>query len=92
MGKDAISQSKAKESSTSESVNSSPIILIIAVISIIAVGLFLFKDKIFKKKSNDKPKEFQKVEEPDDSQDEGSEILQEPEAREINEKFEKLDD
>jgi len=54
MGKDAISETKSKDADKNKtsSNSSSPLILIIGVISIIAIGLFLFKDKIFKKKSD----------------------------------------
>jgi len=86
MGKDAISNAK-KEKSPSSNAGGSPIIFILAIFAIIVIGLYLFKDKIFKK-SNAKT-ELPKSENIDNSKDEPvkPETLTEPQATEINDKF-----
>ncbi len=89
MGNDAISNTKKPDSRPSKtSVNASPIIIIIAIISVVGLVLFLFKDKIFKKKIQNLDELKQKedpVSEPTET-----ETLEEPEAEKINEKFSDL--
>ena len=53
MGKDAISSTKKEISPASSSgdVTASPLIFIIAVFAVILIGLYFFKDRIFKNKS-----------------------------------------
>jgi len=99
MGKDAISQPpKTKESGSSKNgyVGASPIVFIISILAIISIVLFLFKDRIFKKKSEnqnlsdlaDKPKEEQ------DTQEEKTVIeeLSPQESVEITQRFDATKD
>jgi len=87
MGKPPVQQPKEKPTSNDGSMGGSPIILILAVLSIIAVGLFLFKDKIFKKKNapnlkdikQDKPEPIPEPTEP--------KVLKDDEAQEVQDKF-----
>lgn len=91
MGKDAISDRKKNDlppKSNSSSTDASPIIFIIAILSLVVLGLFFFKDRIFKKKPQnlDDTKKDEPITEPEIE----PETLQEPELSEINEKFEVL--
>ena len=76
---DAISNTRKEITRTSD-VGASPIIFIIAIFAIIGIGIYFFKDKIFKNKS--KPQVEDKGESP--------ETLQEPQASKINDKFAEL--
>jgi len=85
MGKDAISSAK-KEASPSSNASGSPIIFILAIFAVIVIGLYFFKDKIFKKKV-----ELPKVDTKTYTKDESKpETIQEPQATEINDKFAEL--
>ena len=84
MDKDAITSTKSKIPTSDGTSNGSSIFFILAIISLIAIGLYFFKDKIFKKstKLNDTQK--------DDTQKDvpvKPETLEEPELTEINDKF-----
>jgi len=87
MGKDAISNAK-KEKSPSSNAGGSPIIFILAIFAIIVIGLYLFKDKLFKK-SNAKT-ELPKSETNSKDEPVKPETLTEPQATEINDKFAEL--
>jgi len=90
MGKPPVSQPKEKPPSSNDGSNGgSPVILILAVLSIIAVGLFLFKDKIFKKKDIKNLSDI-KQEEPPKEEPTEPETLEGSEAQEANDKFAKL--
>jgi len=86
MDKDALSKTKSKESITSKSVSASPLIFILVIFSIIVIGLFFFKDKIFKKKSTNLS-DMKQNSEPEKTE---IEAVTEPEATEINDKFAEL--
>lgn len=93
MGKDAISQSNTKEKTPSGSGNSSSLILILAFISIVAIALIFFKDKIIKKKTDTKQEFPDKPEEPKSQikTESEPEKLEGDEAKEVNDKFAKLE-
>ena len=89
MGSPPVQERKEKPPSSSNSSNGSPLILIIAGIAIIAVVIYLFKDKIFKKKTQNladlKKEEPIKEELPTEP-----ETLKDDVAQDINDKFAKL--
>ena len=93
MGKDAISDSKSKEQPPSKDSpgNTSPIILILVVMSLIVLGLFFFKDKIFRKKTKnlDELVKEKKEEKPEPKTETKPETLPKEEAEKINDKFAK---
>lgn len=86
MGNDAISNTKKTETShDSNSVSASPIIIILALLSIVGIVLFLFRDKIFKKKTQtleDAKQEPEQEPEPTEP-----EPLKGDDAEQINDKF-----
>ncbi len=93
MGKDAISSSKSKEQSPPKdsSGTASPLILIIAVFAVILIGLYFFKDKIFKKKTKnltDLVKE-KNNEKPEPKTETKQETLPKEESEKIENKFAK---
>jgi len=89
MGKDALSHKTTKEahSSNGKHVEASPIIFILAIFAVIVIGLYLVKDKIFKKST-----ELPKSENIDNSKDKPTkpETITESQATEINDKFAEL--
>jgi hypothetical protein len=88
MGKDAISNKKKDDlpPKSNSNVDASPIIFIIAILSLVVIGLFLFKDRIFKKKNQNLSDT--KQEEPTKEPDAEPETITGQEAIDINEKFE----
>lgn len=56
MGKDAITNTKSKIPTSDGICNGSPIILILAIFAVIVVGLYFFRDKLFKKTPIELPK------------------------------------
>ena len=93
MGKEPVQQKPKKDppSKTGSGGNGSALVVIIAIISVIGIGLYLFKDKIFKKNLNNlsdmKPKEGSPKEETTTE----PEVLEGKEKEEISDKFAKLD-
>lgn len=85
--KDAISQTKKKDSPTKSdsNVSASPIIILLALASIVGVVIILFKDKIFKKPQDLKDLNEKSVKE--DPVETTQEKVEEPEATEIQDKF-----
>jgi len=92
MGNDAISNTKKTDlfiANSNSSVSASPLIIIIGFIAILGTVLFLFKDKIFKKKNqnldelNEKAK--QEIQEP--QPEEKQETLSKEESEKIEDKF-----
>lgn len=97
MGKDAISGNKSKEQSPSKdssSVTASPLIFILAIFAVIVIGLFFFKDKIFRKKTKNldelvKEKNEEKKEESKSEPKVEPEVIPKDEAEKISDKFAK---
>lgn len=86
--RDAVSNNSTKKETPSGSVNGSPIIIILALLSIVGIVLFLFKDKIFKKSNNlSDLAEKQKQDEPEPEPEPKQETLTEDEAEKISDKF-----
>ena len=95
MGKDAISDNKSKEQNPSKDSSSgytSPLIFILAIFAVIVIGLFFFKDKIFRKKTknlDELVKEQKSNEEPEPKTETKQETLPKEEAEKIDNKFAK---
>lgn len=92
MGKDALSTTKEKPNPNSSNGSGSPIIFILAIFAVIVIGLYFFKDKLFKGKSknlDELVKESKTEVKPKDDKSK-QETLPKNEAEKINDKFAKL--
>ena len=90
MEKDALNQTKKKSTEThSETVGASPLIFILAIFAIIIIGLYFFKDKIFKNKSKNLDELVKEQKSNDDSTKPEQETVSTEEAEKINDKFAK---
>ena len=91
MGKEPVQKPKKDPPSKTDSGgNGSALVLIIAIISVIGIGLYLFKNQIFKNKPKELPKE-PKQDPPIEETTTEPEVLEGKEKEEISDKFAKLD-
>ena len=92
MGRDAISTTREKPNPNSSNGSASPLIFILAIFAIIVIGLYFFKDKLFKGKSKnlDELVKESKTEVKPKEEKPKEETLPKQEAEKINDKFAKL--